>query len=87
MFYRSFFYECLVNLYFKKKYFLEGSQREKYSFKNTQTHLVKSITLDDLNNLYKSNIPIRLSTKFENKYLKKGLTKFTLTVELKLKGN
>jgi len=40
-----------------------------------------------LNNLYISNIPIRLSTKFKNKFLKKGLTKFTLTVELKLRGN
>ena len=44
MFYKSFFYECLVNLYFKKKYFLEGFQRQKYSFENTQTRLVKSIT-------------------------------------------
>ena len=47
MFYRSFFYDCLVNLYFKKKYVLEVFQGQKYSFKNTYTHLVKSNTYDD----------------------------------------
>ena len=72
MFYRSFFYSCLVNLYFKKKYFLEGFQLQKYSFKNTKTHLVKSITKDDLKNLYVSNMPIRLSTKFKNYFKKKA---------------
>ena len=51
MFYKSFFYVCLVNLYFKKKYFLEGSQRKKYWFKNTLTFLVINNTLGDLNNL------------------------------------
>ena len=44
MFYRSFFNECLVNLYFKKKYVLEGFQGQKYSFKNTHTYLVKLTT-------------------------------------------
>jgi len=83
MLYRSFFYDCLVNLYFKKNYVLGGFQGQKYSFKNTQTNLVKSITKDDLKNLYLSNYPIRLSTKFKNYFLKKGLIKFTLTVELK----
>ena len=34
MIYRSFFYECLVNIYFKKKDLLDGFQGEKYSFKN-----------------------------------------------------
>ncbi len=40
MFYRSFFYECLVNLYFKKKYFLDGFQGQKFGFKNAYTYLV-----------------------------------------------
>ena len=30
MFYKSFFYECLVNLYFKKKYFLGAFQGQIY---------------------------------------------------------
>jgi len=34
MIYRSFFYECLVNLDFKKKDDLGGFQGQKYSFKN-----------------------------------------------------
>ena len=86
MFYRSFFYECLVNLYFKKKYFLEGLERQKYSFKNTQTHLVKSITKDDLKNLYLSDIPIRLSTKFKNYFLKR-LNKIYIDSRIKIRGN
>ena len=83
MFYKSFYYEYLVNLYFKKKYFLEGSQREKYSFKNTQTNLVKSITKDDLNNLYISNVPIRLSTKYKNKFIYFQMNIFVLENPLK----
>ena len=51
MLYRSFFYECLVNLYFKKKFFLGCFQVQKYSFQNTQTYLVKPATKDDLKNL------------------------------------
>jgi len=34
IFYRSFFYECLVYLYFKKKYFSEAFQGQIYLFKN-----------------------------------------------------
>ena len=60
MFYRSFFNECLVNLNFKKKIVLGGFQAQKYSFKNTQTYFVKKNTQDDLNNLYKIKIAIRL---------------------------
>ena len=63
MFYRSFFYECLVNLYFKKKFVLGCFRAQKYSFQNTQTCLVKSATKDDLNNLCKIKIYIRFSNK------------------------
>ena len=65
MFYRSFFNECLVNLYFKKKYFLGGFQGEKFSFKNTFSYLVKLITKYDLKNLWLNNISIRLFTNFK----------------------
>ena len=51
MCYRSFFYECLVNLYFKKKFVLGCFRAQKYLFQNTQTYQVKSATKDDLNNL------------------------------------
>jgi len=51
MLYRSFFFECLVNLYFKKKSVLGYFGAQKYSFQNTQSYLVKSATQDDLNNL------------------------------------
>ena len=54
MIYRSFFYECLVNLYFKKKYVLDGFQGQKYSFKNRHVFLVVTTTSLDLYNLYKS---------------------------------
>ena len=64
MFYRSFFYECLVNLYFKKKFVLGCFRAQKYSFQNTQTYLVKSATQDDLNNLCTNKIYIRFSNKF-----------------------
>ena len=64
MFYRSFFYKCLVNLYFKKKFVLVGFRAQKYSFQNTQTNLVKSTTQDDLNNLCTIKIYIRLSNEF-----------------------
>ena len=64
MFYRSFFYECLVNLYFKKKFFLGCFRAQKYSFQNTQTYLVKTATEDDLKNLYAIRIYIRFSNKF-----------------------
>ena len=64
MFYRSFFYECLVNLHFKKKFVLGCFRTQKYSFQNTQTYLVKSATQDDLNNLCTIKIYIRLSNKF-----------------------
>ena len=65
MFYRSFFYECPVNLSFKKKFVLGGFQRQKYSFKNTCTYLVKSNTTYDLNNLSNTNSLIRFSSKFK----------------------
>ena len=44
MFYRSFFYECLVNLYFKKKYFLGAFQGQIYLFNNRYIQLVKKTT-------------------------------------------
>ena len=44
MFYRSFFNECPVNIYFKKKHLLGGSQGQKYSFKNRYIYLVKKTT-------------------------------------------
>ena len=65
MFYRSFFYECPVNLNFKKNFVLVGSQRQKYSFKNTYTYLVNLDTSDDLNNLSKINAIIRFSCEFK----------------------
>ena len=55
MFYKSFFYECLVNLYFKKKYFLGAFQGQIYLFNNRCIKLVKKTTLFDLDNLYKTN--------------------------------
>ena len=55
MFYKSFFYECLVNLYFKKKYFLGAFQGQIYLFNNRYIKLVKKTTLFDLDNLYKTN--------------------------------
>ena len=54
MFYKSFFYECLVNLYFKKKLILEGFQGNKYSFDNVYIYLVITTTQFDMNNLYKT---------------------------------
>ena len=63
MFYKSFFYECLVNLYFKKKFVLGCFRAQKYSFQNTQTYLVKLATKDDLNNLCTIMIYIRFSNK------------------------
>ena len=63
MFYRSFFYECLVNLYFKKKSNLGCFRAKKYSFQNTQTYFVKTATQDDLNNLCTVRIYIRFSNK------------------------
>ena len=65
MFYRSFFYECLVNLYFKKKFVLGCFRAQKYSFQNIETYLVKSATQDDLNNLSLNNDLIRFSRKFK----------------------
>ena len=47
MFYKSFFYECLVNLYFKKKDFLEAFQGQIYLFSNRYIYLVKKTTLFD----------------------------------------
>ena len=81
MFYRSFFNECLVNLYFKKKYVLGGFPRQKYSFENTQSYLVNFTTYDDLNNLYLNNILIRSLRKPFLKCLKK-IRKSQLTVDL-----
>ena len=66
MFYRSFSYKCLVNLYFKKKFLLGGFRAQKYSFQNTQTNLVKSATQGDLNNLCTIKNYIRLSYRFRN---------------------
>ena len=65
MFYRSFFYECLVNLYFKKKYVLGGFQGQKYSFKNTWAYLVTINTYGYMNNLSINQILIRFSNKFK----------------------
>ena len=65
MFYRSFFYECLVNLYFKKKSILGGFQGQKYSFKNTYTYLVTVNTYEYLKNLSIDEILIRFSIKFK----------------------
>ena len=65
MFYRSFFYECLVNLYFKKKSILGGFQGQKYSFKNTYTYLVTVNTYGYLKNLSIDEILIRFSIKFK----------------------
>ena len=44
MFYRSFFYECLVNLYFKKKINLEGFGELKYPIENRYIKLVITTT-------------------------------------------
>ena len=44
MFYKSFFYECLVNLYFKKKYFLGASEGQIYLFSDRKIQLVKKTT-------------------------------------------
>ena len=63
MLYKSFFFECLVNLDFKKKFVLGSFRTQKYSFQNTQTYLVKSATKDDLNNLCTIKIYIRFSNK------------------------
>ena len=60
MFYRSFFNECLVNIYFKKKDLLDGFQGEKYSFKNRCIFLVITTTYIDLYNLSMNNSYIRL---------------------------
>jgi len=38
----KFFNECLVSLCFKKKYFLGGSQGQKYSVKKSYMYLVKT---------------------------------------------
>ena len=38
------FYDCLVNLYFKKNYVLGGFQGQKYSFKNRFIYLVITTT-------------------------------------------
>ena len=65
MFYKSFFYECLVNLYFKKKSILGGFQGQKYSFKNTYTYLVTVNTYGYLKNLSIDEILIRFSIKFK----------------------
>ena len=65
MFYRSFFYECLVNLYFKKKSILGGFEGQKYSFKNTYTYLVTVNTYGYLKNLSIDEILIRFSIKFK----------------------
>ena len=62
MFYKSFFYECLVNLYFKKKYFLGAFQGQIYLFKNRYIELVKKTTYFDLYNLYKNYFCISFST-------------------------
>ena len=62
MFYKSFFYECLVNLYFKKKYFLLAFQGQIYLFNNRYIQLVKKTTFFDLYNLYKNEFNISLST-------------------------
>ena len=62
MIYKSFFYECLVNLYFKKKYFLEAFQGQIYLFNNRYIQLVKKTTFLDLYNLYKNEFNISLST-------------------------
>ena len=62
MFYKSFFNECLVNVYFKKKHFLGAFQRQIYLFKNRYIKLVKKTTYFDLYNLYKSNFYISFST-------------------------
>ena len=72
MFYRSFFYECLVNLYFKKKYVLGGFQGQKYSFKNRFIYFVKTTTKFDLNNLYKNNFSIRFSSLFKILFINKN---------------
>ena len=66
MFYRSFFYECLVNLYFKKKFVLGCFRAYIYSFQTTQTFLVKSATQDDLKNLSTIRIYIRFFNLFRN---------------------
>ena len=44
MIYKSFFYECLVNLYFKKKYFLGAFEGKIYLFKDRYIQLVKKTT-------------------------------------------
>ena len=44
MFYKSFFYECLVNLYFKKKYFLGAFEVQIYLFNNRYIQFVKKTT-------------------------------------------
>ncbi len=71
MFYRSFFYECLVNLYFKKKIVLELFQGQKCPFKNTETFFVNLNTKDDLNNLCIIQTNIRFSSKFNIFFVKK----------------
>ena len=65
MFYKSFFYECLVNLYFKKKYFLGAFQGQIYLFNNRYIQLVKQATKFDLYNLYKNELDISFSTQFK----------------------
>ena len=62
MFYKSFFYECLVNLYFKKKYFLGAFQGQIYLFNNRHIQLVKKTTKFDLHNLYKNDLGISFSS-------------------------
>ena len=62
MFYKSFFYECLVNLYFKKKYFLGAFKGQIYLFNNRFIKLVKKTTKFDLYNLYKNEFSISFST-------------------------
>ncbi len=83
MFYRSFFYECLVNLYFKKKDFLGRFKVQIYSFLNTYSFLVRFNTKHDLNNLYTIVFLIRFSNKFKI-FFKKILKKLIFTSDPKL---
>jgi len=70
MIYKSFFYECLVNLYFKKKYFLGAFQVQIYLFNNRYIQLVAKTTQFDLYNLYKNEFYIIFSINFKILFIK-----------------
>ena len=79
MFYRSFFYECLVNIYFKKKEVLLSSQGKKYPFEDRPLDFVFIDTIFYLKNLCSNKALISFSLVkriIERFYLRLLVSKF-----------